>query len=436
MRALKGIGAALAGSILSVGALISAGCSNNSNQDIETRVSVLERENQELKQKVATLESKPGNYSVEEGAPKTEKPQTSQGNSNLQKDKPRNFNFWGEIETGFRNIQADRETGNEMSAIYKLDLSADLSKDNIGLHTRAVVRPPVSETARSYEVFEGLGDEFQLRELYLYFDFGNHKFSGGKVRLPLGPKNPSEDERWNEPLLEYYLERYGTYDIGVRLDSKWGGDNLTSRLALTGGNAGKMDTNSALCFSGDLGYKFDSIPLKTGIWGKYNYIDSTPIKKSDLAFGPYFVAEKGRWKLLGKAGWLEQGYMQSDLTRADLEEFNYNDDEIDKILLQIASGDVKRTIRSWYLHGSMPLSEKVDLFVQYGQAYDPKDAHEDYRERVGAGLSWEIVKNLSLSLGSTLDNSTSNTRPYLVEYDSLDYQAGFFTYWAKLCWKF
>lgn len=447
MRALKGLGAALAGSILSIGTLFSSGCSSQVNQDIERRVAILERENIELRQKVTSFEGgAPENYSIGKKASETEKSQNlppknplSASNldskSELQEKSPYNFNFGGTFETGVRNIKADRQTGNEMSMNYKLDVSGDLSRENIGLHARFVIIPPVSETARNYKVFEELGDEFQLRELYFYYDFGNHKFSGGKLKLPLGLENLFEDERWNEPLLEYYLERYGTYDIGVRIDSKWN-DNLASHFALTSGNAGKMDTNSAICFSGNLEYKFDSLPVKIGIWGKNNYIDSTPIKRVDQTGGLFFDVEKDRWRLLGKAGLVRQGLNQPDFSGEELGENGYNAGEGDDILLQRNAGDVKRTIKVWYLYGSIPLGEKVDLFAHYGQAFDIKDIHETDRQRGGAGLRWEIIKNLSLSGGMTIDNSTSNTRPYLVEKANMDKRNGFTTYWAKVCWKF
>lgn len=360
------------------------------------------------------------------------------------------FSFGGEVQAGFRNISADRATGNEASTYYKADLHGEARfGEELGARLRMLFRTPASERARSYELFEDLNDEFEVRELFIRYDhsaLGQFRF--GKFKLPFGPDDAFEDEPWNQPLLEYRIASTGTYDIGGLWERRWLDGSLRTRFSATAGNTGALDTNSALAGSGDLAWESDFFSL--GAWGKLNLLDTTPIKRDDKAAGFFARFEHRNWKVLAKCAWLEQGLRTTDFNRAELEENNYGDDEIDVLLWRRDNGGESRTLRGWYLLVNAPTLrnvpvfghriERVDLFAHFGQLFDPRDPFEKNRERGGFGATALLQRTerarLLLSTGATFDDDTSNTRPYLDRLTDINRRNDRFTYWLKLTLKF
>lgn len=360
------------------------------------------------------------------------------------------FTFGGKVEAGLRNIAADRATGNESSAYYRMDIYGDACFDEeLGARMRLLFRTPVSKRARSYELFDDLNDEFELREMYLYYrpaGLGELKF--GKFKLPFGPDDPFEDEPWNQPLLEYYIARTGDYDIGGMWEQRWFGGRLRTRVSLTGGNTGSLDTNSALAGAGDISYRTEWLDF--GVWGKMNQMDTTPIKRNDHAAGVFVKMEYRHWKLLVKYAWLQQGLRTTRFTRVELEGFGYDEAEIDILIWRRDNGGESRTLSGGYLLLSAPTLrdvpifgrriERVDLFAHMGQVFDPADPFEKGRERLGLGANLLLKDTgrarLFLSGGITFDNDTSNTRPYLERLDDIDRRNDRFTYWVKIAVDF
>ncbi len=360
------------------------------------------------------------------------------------------FTFGGKVEAGLRNIAADRATGNESSTYYRLDIYADACFDEqLGARMRLLFRTPVSKRARSHELFDDLNDEFEVREMYLYYrPEGLGEFKFGKFKLPFGPADHFEDEPWNQPLLEYYIARTGNYDIGGLWDMRWFGGCLRTRASLTSGNTGSLDTNSALAGAGSISYCTEWLDF--GVWAKTNRLDTTPIKRNDHAAGVFVEMEYRNWKLLAKYAWLQQGLRTTNFTQVELEGFDYDDNEIDTLLWLRDNGGESRTLNGCYLLLSAPTLhdvpifgrtlDRVDLFAHIGQVFDPADPFEHNRERLGLGANILLKDTgrarLFLSTGITFDDDTSNTRPYLERLDDIDRRNDRFTYWVKIAVKF
>ncbi len=314
---------------------------------------------------------------------------------------------------------------------------------------RLLFRTPVGRRARSYELFDELNDEFELREMFVYYrheGLGELKF--GKFKLPFGPADHFEDEPWNQPLLEYYVARTGTYDIGASWERRWLGGSLRTRLSLTAGNTGSLDTNSALAGAGDVSYCTDWLDL--GLWGKTNRLDTTPIKRDDHAGGVFAQVKYRHWKLLAKVAWLQQGFRNTNFVRPELEDFGYDENEIDILMWRRDNGGESRTLNGWYLLVSAPTLrnvplfgrsvDRIDLFAHVGQIFDPADPFENNRERLGVGASFLLKDTgkarLLFSAGATFDDLTSNTRPYLDRIVDIDRRNHKYTYWLKLSLEF
>jgi hypothetical protein len=344
-----------------------------------------------------------------------------------------------------RNIQADRATGNEASAYYELDLHGEARFDEeIGARARVLLRTPVSKRARSYELFEELNEPFELREAHAFVENGTiGRMSFGKFKLPFGPDDRMEDEPWNQPLLEYYIARTGNYDVGVGWERTWF-DLLRTRFAVTSGNTGALDTNSAVAGSGEVSVGNDR--LRVGAWGKVNRMDTTPIKRKDDAVGLFVEAEYCNWRLMGKCAWLVQGLRTLDFNEPELEGFDYDDDEIEVLIWMRDQGIGERTLRGWYVVLAAPTIrglpffgrriERIDIFAHYGQVFDPEDPFEHNRERAGVGI-FMLLKDtgtarICLSAGLTVDDDTSNTRPYLDREEDINRRNDRTTWWVKL----
>lgn len=361
------------------------------------------------------------------------------------------FSAGGLVLAGMRKIQADRATGNESTPYYELDLHGEARFDEeIGARIRTIFRPPVSQRARSHELFDEINDPFELREVFLFFEGDTAgRLSFGKLKLPFGPADRMEDEPWNQPLLEYYIARTGSYDIGARWDRAWLDGLLHTAFACTGGNTGALDTNSAVAASGEI----TLTPVawcSFGAWGKLNAMDTTPIKRDDNAVGLFARLEYRNWRLLGKYAWLKQGFRDTDFTAADLDAQNYDDDESDVLLWLRDNGGESRTIECWYVLISAPAItdipffgrriERLDLFGHFGQAADPTDPYEYTRDRLGLGANMLLrdtgTARLSLAGGATFDDDTSNTRPYLDRRDEINERNDRLTYWVTLTLEF
>jgi len=350
------------------------------------------------------------------------------------------FTFGGEVQAGGRNIEADRSTGNEQSAYYKADLHGNLAFDNeTGIYARTVFKTPVSKRARYYKLYSELNDNFDLRELFIYLkteEYGNFKF--GKFKFPFGVDNPCEDDEWNEPLLENYINRTGNYDIGVRWEKKFLEDALRASISLTGGNAGNMDTNSAPCLAGDINYTLGKTSI--GCWGKRNQLDTTPIKRDDNAVGFYAQMKSGGWKLMGKYGWLNQGLRKVNFTPAELVQYGFDTDESTILLWEAQNGGENRSLTGWYIYGEVPVSERLGVLGHYGQLHDAKDPFEKTRDRFGIGAKWSIKDvedyKIFISGGIAVDSDKSNTRMYIKRGAVNDDRNGRQTLWINITCQF
>jgi hypothetical protein len=360
------------------------------------------------------------------------------------------FLFGGDIEAGGRTISADRATGNEASAHYLGDLWGEVRfGEELGARLRVIFRNPVSKRARSHELYETLNEPFELRELYVDYrhpQWGDFQF--GKFRLPFGPRDVFEHEAWNQPLLEYQIAHTGAYDVGGLWGRDWFGGHLESRFAVIGGNSGALDTNSAVGGAGSLTGDFGWFRL--GAWGKYNRMDTTPIKRADNAIGCFLEMEYRHWRLTGKHAWLRQGFERDNFPESELRELGYDSDEIDVLVWRRDNGKEKRTLRGWYLLLNAPtirnvnffgsVIDRIDIFAHVGQLHDPNDSVEHLRDRAGVGASAVLVDTkrarLSVSAGGTFDDETSNTRPYLDRLEDIDERNSRFTAWLKVTLSF
>jgi hypothetical protein len=361
------------------------------------------------------------------------------------------FSVGGSLVAGFRNIQADRATGNEASTYYKLDLFAEAHFDEeIGGRMRFLLRTPIGTRARNFELFDELNEQFELRETFLFYQNSTvGTLSFGKFKLPFGPRDAFEDEPWNQPLLEYYITRTGNYDIGARWDRAWFSGTLQSGLSVTAGNTGALDTNSAMALSAQLSFH-PAEWLTIGAWGKLNKMDTTPIKREDSASGLFAQFNYRNWRLLAKGALLWQGMRDTVWPDSDLDDNDYNQDEIEVLLWLRDNGGGERQLEGWYVMLFAPTIrnlpalgrrlERIDLFAHVGQVYDPLDPFEKSRERAGVGMHLLLKDTgnarLSCSAGATFDNDPSNTRPYLDRFEEINERNDRYTYWLKIALSF
>jgi len=422
-------------------ALSAFGCAPNAQNNQEQRISQLEqrlvkleKENVELKQKVENKNVSESYQNKTEEKKIVAPDKFTEKERNLFDLEDVKFKLSGKFQTGVIYIDADRASGNEQTAFYKLDLQGDVNLDkDFGLLGRIVVEPPVCRAAREYKEYDELNPDFELRELYIYKGLGIFgKISLGKVKVPNGIDNFEEDRSWSEPLLEGRLGWFGRYDIGARLDKEWENDFYLN-LALTSGNYGELDNNSAGLVAANIGKRFEietenkPFIIDVGFGGRYNRVNTTPIKQDDEALWGYLQLERNRWRIFGKAACLRQGY-RVDFNLTDIAGYGYDDSEAEEMVWEVEHGEKSRNFWGWYAGFNIPILRNLDLTATYGQLLDNDDPFETKRDRISADLIWAAKENkrtrFFIFAGGAFDNEEGNNRYYLYRIESLNSRNG------------